>query len=171
MTGDNRRPTITLQPLEEEEETFGEIEQEGQGSRQREYQREYQRTNETLNTGRLYITIQPFGEMTVKTQKNEHFETSAMLMSIECQFANLKRIVDPKNALPDDYQIRLFLNGLKPSLAAKIAKDPNYLDTAIRVARTAEVALQMEQLTLNYAKIVNVLAVQTGISNLKPLPS
>ena len=53
MTGEDNRKLVLL-PLEDEEKTFREIEQEGQGSRQREYQR----TNEILNAGQLSVIIQ-----------------------------------------------------------------------------------------------------------------
>jgi hypothetical protein len=108
------------------------------------------------------------------------------------RFNNLKRLVDPGDNLPDDYEIRLFLNGLKPNIAARVAMaDPSNLRAVVNEARATEAGTyymrespqftnndaiealtkQMEQLSLNYANIVNVLAAQNGTPRATNTPS
>ncbi|CAG8593078.1 3757_t:CDS:2 [Funneliformis caledonium] len=55
------------------------------------------------------------------------------------RFNNLKRLVDPGDHLPDDYEIRLFLNGLKSNITARvIMADSGNLRATINKTRTTE---------------------------------
>jgi len=84
---------------------------------------------------------------TTARQKNKwHYElsnikqmTNESIDTYSARFNNLKRLVDPGDHLPDDYEIRLFLNGLKPNIAARVAiADPGNLRTAVNKARATE---------------------------------
>src|SRR3954453_14810276 len=97
-----------------------------------------------LNTS--FVTIFRTHFTTAKQKNKWHYElsnikqmTNESVDTYSARFNNLKRLVDPGDHLPDDYEISFFLNGFKPNIAARVAMaDPDNLRAAVNEARATE---------------------------------